>query len=244
MRILFAIKVIFALFMLFAFIFSLKGPFHQLGWFYDEGLYILLFGYTFGSIPFGYLLTRLSGAQDLRTVGSGNIGATNVLRTGKKGLAALTLLLDALKGATAIWAAILLYHPYPEIYLVWVYVVALGAMLGHIFPLWLNFKGGKGIATAFGLLLVLSWPVALTVLATWLLAAAVFRYSSLAALIATALTPFYAYLASNKMLMVFSIFLNVLIFISHRGNIRRLIQKQEPKIGCKDKLPIPPHPPA
>jgi glycerol-3-phosphate acyltransferase PlsY len=229
-------KVLFALFMMVAFILSLRTS-YQNHWFYSEGLYTFFYGYTFGSIPFGYLLTRLFRKTDIRTIGSGNIGATNVLRTGNKKLAAMTLLLDALKGAIAIWTTLLLYYIDPEIYLITLYMVALGAILGHIFPIWLNFKGGKGIATAFGLLLVLSWPVGLATLATWLLTTIIFRYSSLAALAAIFLTPFYAYLASNKILMFFSFFLSALIFISHFGNIKRLIQKQEPKIGCKHKTP-------
>jgi glycerol-3-phosphate acyltransferase PlsY len=232
------IKILFALFMIAAFTFSLRGPYQQ-EWFYTEGLYTLFYGYMFGSIPFGYLLTRLFGGQDIRTIGSGNIGATNVLRTGKKGLAVMTLLLDALKGLLAIWIGLKLYHSWTETSLIAIYIIGLGTMLGHIFPIWLNFKGGKGVATAFGLLLVLSWPIALAALGTWLLTAVIFKYSSLAALTAILFTPFYAYLASDRMLMVFSIILTLLIFISHFGNIKRLIQKQEPKIGCKHQTSTP-----
>ncbi|MBL0941220.1 MAG: glycerol-3-phosphate 1-O-acyltransferase PlsY [Alphaproteobacteria bacterium] len=235
-------KIIFVIFIAAAFTFSLWGS-HQHHWFYTEGFYPFFFGYTFGSIPFGYLLTRFFEKTDIRKLGSGNIGATNVLRTGRKGLAAMTLLLDGMKGAVAVWTTLWLYKPYSEIYLFTIYLVALGALLGHIFPIWLNFKGGKGVATAFGLLLVLSWPIALAALATWILVAAIFRYSSLAALTTTTLVPLYAYLVSDKHLMLFSFILNLLIFISHYGNIKRLIQKQEPKIGCKPQssLPQPPH---
>lgn len=226
------IKILFAIFTAAAITFSLEES-YQYHWFYSQGPYHFFFGYVFGSIPFGYLLTHFFGKTDIRTIGSGNIGATNVLRTGRKGLAAMTLLFDAIKGVLAIGTTLWLYKPYPEIYLTTIYLVALGALIGHIFPVWLNFKGGKGVATAFGLLLVLSWPIALAALATWLLTAAIFRFSSLAALITTALVPFYAYLACNEFLMFFSFILNLLIFISHFGNIKRLIQKQEPKIGCK-----------
>lgn len=144
----------------------------------------LILGYLFGSIPFGVLLTRLAGTRDLRTIGSGSIGATNVLRTGRKGLAAATLLGDALKGTFAVIVGGYIAGPNGAI------VAALGAFLGHLFPLWLRFKGGKGVATYIGLLIGLLWPVAIAFCALWLVVALVTRYSSAAALIATLVTPF------------------------------------------------------
>ena len=142
-----------------------------------------LFGYLCGSIPFGVMLTRLAGTQDIRTVGSGNIGATNVLRTGRKALAAATLLGDMLKGTVAV--LIVLYRSSRNLAL----VAGLGAFIGHLFPVWLSFKGGKGVATYIGILLGLAWPVALAFCVIWLAVAALTRYSSLAALIASAATP-------------------------------------------------------
>src|SRR2546422_2184088 len=143
----------------------------------------LAFGYLIGSIPFGLVLTRLAGTQDIRTIGSGNIGATNVLRTGRKGLAAATLLCDMLKGTAAVLVA---YHFFGQDLAV---LAGIGAFIGHLFPVWLRFKGGKGVATYIGVLLALAWPAALAFGAIWLLTAALTRYSSLAALVASAATP-------------------------------------------------------
>jgi acyl phosphate:glycerol-3-phosphate acyltransferase len=185
----------------------------------------LAFGYLLGSIPFGLILTRLAGTQDVRAIGSGNIGATNVLRTGRKGLAAATLLCDMLKGTVA---ALVTYHFFgPDLAI----LAGIGAFLGHVFPIWLKFKGGKGVATYIGVLLALAWPAALAFGAIWLLVAAATRYSSLAALIAGAATP--AILWFNKDLQEAEVFLvlTVMIFITHRANIARLINGTEGKIG-------------
>ena len=185
-----------------------------------------LFGYLLGSIPFGLLLTRLAGTQDIRTIGSGNIGATNVLRTGRRGLAAATLVGDALKGSVAVWLATWFGGPGLAV------PAALGAFLGHLFPVWLNFKGGKGVATYIGLLLALAWPVAIFFCVAWIVVAALTRYSSLAALIASAATPaflwWYQHDLQNAQLFLV---LSVLLWIMHRGNITRLVSGREGKIG-------------
>ena len=183
-------------------------------------------GYLLGSIPFGLVLTRMAGLGDIRSIGSGNIGATNVLRTGNKGLAAATLILDSGKGAFAALAAALAS---PEA----AAVAGLFAVLGHNFPVWLNFKGGKGVATTLGVLLAVSWPVGIAACATWLVVAAVFRYSSLAALVALALSPFYALIWSSTWVTVTALILAVLAIIRHRANIQRLVTGAEPKIGKK-----------
>jgi len=184
-------------------------------------------GYLLGSIPFGLVLTRMAGLGDIRTIGSGNIGATNVLRTGNKGLAAATLILDSGKGAFAALAAAALASPDAAA------VAGLFAVLGHNFPVWLNFKGGKGVATTLGVLLAVSWPVGVAACATWLVVAAIFRYSSLAALVALALSPFYALIWSDSWVTVTALILAVLAIIRHRANIQRLVTGAEPKIGKK-----------
>lgn len=182
-------------------------------------------GYVLGSIPFGVVLTRLAGLGDVRKLGSGNIGATNVLRTGHKGLAAATLLFDGGKGAAAVliganWG--------PDMAL----TAGLGALLGHLYPLWLAFKGGKGVATALGVLLALAWPVGVAACATWLVVAALFRYSSLAALVALAATPVYAWVFMADLQMVqFAAIVAILVWLKHHTNIRRLLKGQESKIG-------------
>jgi glycerol-3-phosphate acyltransferase PlsY len=185
----------------------------------------LVVGYAFGSIPFGLLLTRLAGTGDIRAIGSGNIGATNVLRTGRKGLAAGTLLGDALKGT----AAVLLTK--------WFggndagLIAALGAVLGHVFPVWLRFKGGKGVATYIGVLIAVSWIVALGFAAIWALVAWTTRYASLSGLIASALTPvLLAFLVGGKAALLFAA-LTALVWFMHRSNIQRLLAGTEPKIG-------------
>jgi acyl phosphate:glycerol-3-phosphate acyltransferase len=187
----------------------------------------LLFGYLCGSIPFGVILTRLAGTQDLRSVGSGNIGATNVLRTGNKRLAAATLLGDMLKGTAAVLIALYFFGPNPAL------AAGLGAFLGHLFPVWLRFKGGKGVATYIGVLLGLAWPAALAFCAIWLAVAAVTRYSSLAALIASAATPAVLLATSSGLEPVLFGVLTVILWITHRDNIARLLQGTEGKIGQK-----------
>ena len=187
----------------------------------------LLFGYLCGSIPFGVILTRLAGTQDLRSIGSGNIGATNVLRTGNKGLAAATLLGDMLKGTVAVLIALYVWGPNHAL------LAGLGAFLGHLFPVWLGFKGGKGVATYIGILLGLAWPAALAFCAIWLAVAAVTRYSSLAALIASAATPAVLLATSSGLEPVLFGVLTVILWITHRDNIARLLQGTEGKIGQK-----------
>ena len=183
------------------------------------------FGYLLGSIPFGLVLTRLAGTQDLRAIGSGNIGATNVLRTGRKGLAAATLILDALKGTVAVLVAF--HFGGQDLAL----LAALGAFLGHLFPVWLKFQGGKGVATFIGLLIALAWPAALVFGLIWLAVAALTRYSSLAALIASLAT--LAFLWFDRYLQEAQLFalLTVLMWAKHHANIRRLLAGTEGKIG-------------
>jgi glycerol-3-phosphate acyltransferase PlsY len=187
-------------------------------------------GYLLGSIPFGLIATRLGGAGDIRSIGSGNIGATNVLRSGRKDLALITLLGDGGKGALAVLLARWLTHDSA-------FVVALAggaAFVGHLFPIWLKFNGGKGVATFFGVLLAAAWPVGLLAAATWLLLAFLLRYSSLAALGAAALAPIFAFITDQPYpLLALSLFMAVLIFIRHHQNIARLLKGEEPKIGAK-----------
>lgn len=186
-------------------------------------------GYLLGSIPFGLVLTRLAGLGDIRQIGSGNIGATNVLRTGRKGLALATLLLDGGKGAIAVG-------------LVWVLlgrelvpVAGFAAVLGHNFPVWLGFKGGKGVATTIGTMLAAAWPVGLACIATWLVSAAVFRISSLSALIALAASPGFALYLAGPEYALMAAGLAVMGFYRHKANIIRLIRGEEPRIGGKKK---------
>jgi glycerol-3-phosphate acyltransferase PlsY len=183
------------------------------------------FGYLLGSIPFGLILTKLTGAQDPRAIGSGNIGATNVLRTGRKGLAALTLICDALKGTVAVLAA----DRYGGQDLA--VLAALGAFLGHLFPIWLRFKGGKGVATYIGLLIALAWPAALAFCAIWLVVAVASRYSSLAALVASAATPVLLWQQGWLQEAQLFAILTVLLWLMHRANIGRLLQGAEGRIG-------------
>ncbi|MEI9418846.1 glycerol-3-phosphate 1-O-acyltransferase PlsY [Mesorhizobium sp. Cs1321R2N1] len=186
----------------------------------------LVFGYLLGSIPFGLLLTRAAGLGDVRKIGSGNIGATNVLRTGNKGLAAATLLLDALKGTAAVLIA---GHFAPET-AVW---AGFGAFLGHLFPAWLRFKGGKGVATYLGVLVGLAWQVALIFAIVWLVMAFLFRFSSLAALAAAVVVPIALYFMSTPWIAVLFVVMSIIVFIKHRENISRLIAGTEGKIGAK-----------
>ncbi len=189
-------------------------------------LFALAFGYLLGSIPFGLILTRVAGLGDVRSIGSGNIGATNVLRTGNKKLAAATLLLDMLKGTAAVLIAGIAS---PEAAI----AAGLGAFLGHIFPVWLKFKGGKGVATYLGVLLGLFWQGALIFAAVWLGVAYATRYSSLAALVAAAIVPIALYIIGLHQIAVLFLILTVIVFIKHRANIRRLVAGNEGKIGSK-----------
>lgn len=192
-------------------------------------------GYLVGSIPFGVIATRLGGAGDVRNIGSGNIGATNVLRTGRKDLAAITLLGDGGKGAVAVFIAWLLTRNSGAQAQATLTALAGGsAFLGHLFPVWLKFKGGKGVATFFGTLLAAAWPVGIAAGATWIAMAFLFRVSSLAALTAAALAPIYVFLLDRPYpIAVMALFMGVLIYIRHKDNIGRLLKGQEPKIGKK-----------
>lgn len=196
-----------------------------------------LIGYLIGSIPFGLILTKLAGLGDVRKIGSGNIGATNVLRTGNKLLALATLILDGGKGAVVvILGNMLLTQDYAVL-------AGGGAFIGHLFPIWLKFKGGKGVATFIGVMLAISWPVGIAVALTWLLVAIVMRISSLSALVAAALSPLYIYVLMHNPFgdvyygdlqrIELSAFMAVLIFIRHHENIVRLLKGTEPRIGKK-----------
>jgi len=185
----------------------------------------IIASYLLGSIPFGLLLTKATGGPDVRTIGSGNIGATNVLRTGRKGLAALTLLLDALKGTAAVLLA--RYFAGNDAAL----AAGFAAFLGHLFPVWLKFKGGKGVATYIGLLLGVAWPAMLIFCAIWLVIAFVTRYSSLAALVASALTPLALYWLAQPAPALLFFALTLLLWLMHRANIARLLNGSEGKIG-------------
>jgi len=184
-------------------------------------------GYLLGSIPFGLIITRAAGCGDIRDIGSGNIGATNVLRTGRKGLAAVTLACDLLKGTAAVLLAG--YYLGPDAAL----IAGLGALVGHLFSVWLKFRGGKGVATYIGVLLGLTWPAALIFGAIWLVVAALFRYSSLAALVASALTPLGLLAFDKPKAAALFFVMTILVWIMHRANIRRLLNGSEGKIGAK-----------
>jgi glycerol-3-phosphate acyltransferase PlsY len=186
-----------------------------------------LVGYFFGSIPFGMVLTRLAGTQDLRSIGSGNIGATNVLRTGRKGLAAATLIGDMLKGTIAV--VIMGYYGGPDAAM----LAALGAFLGHLFPVWLKFNGGKGVATYIGVLIGLFWPAALMFCLIWLATAVTTRYSSLSALVAAFVTPLFLWWFGHPALASLFVVLTLLLFWKHSENIRRLQAGTEGRIGAK-----------
>ena len=189
-----------------------------------------LLGYLLGSIPFGLLLTRAAGLGDIRKMGSGNIGATNVLRTGGKGLAAGTLLLDALKGAVPVLIAAQL----GELAAVG---AAAGAVLGHMFPVWLSFKGGKGMATTIGVMWGLSWPVGAVACAAWLVFAVIFRYSSLATLLAALVAAIAAWFLADPRAAILLTLLVPLVWARHHQNIDRLLKGTEPKIGQRPKAP-------
>ncbi|MGM4891388.1 glycerol-3-phosphate 1-O-acyltransferase PlsY [Tardiphaga sp. 839_C3_N1_4] len=184
-------------------------------------------GYFLGSVPFGLVLTKLAGTQDIRTIGSGNIGATNVLRTGRKGLAAATLLLDALKGTVAVIIAGSVGGPVPAM------IAGLFAFLGHLFPVWLGFKGGKGVAVYIGIMFGLYWPAAIVFCLAWLACAFTSRYSSFSALTASAITPIFLWWAKAPQLAVLATALTLLLWFMHRENIKRLLNGTEGKIGQK-----------
>ena len=192
-------------------------------------------GYLLGSIPFGVIATRLGGAGDVRSIGSGNIGATNVLRTGRKDLALITLLGDGGKGAVAVFIAWWLTRQSGSAAQAQLTALAGGAsFLGHLFPVWLKFKGGKGVATFFGTLLAAAWPVGLAAGATWLITAFLVRISSLAALAAVALAPLYVFLLDRpRPIAAMALFMGVLIYFRHKDNIACLLKGEEPRIGAK-----------
>lgn len=194
---------------------------------WQSALLALLIGYALGSIPFGLIFARLAGAGDVRKIGSGNIGATNVLRTGKRWAAAATLLCDAGKGLAAVLIARRYFGDGPAL------IAGVGAFLGHVFPVWLGFKGGKGFATFLGILFALTWFGGAGVAITWLGAAAIWRISSLSALIAAALAPIYMLMLREPSYAALAALLAVAIFAVHRENIRRLVAGSEPRIGAK-----------
>ncbi len=191
-------------------------------------LIALVGGYLIGSVPFGLLLTKAAGLGDIRQVGSGNIGATNVLRTGRKGLAAATLILDGLKGAVAVLLA-------RQFLVDQDVVVGTAAVLGHLFPVWLGFRGGKGVATGLGVLLAAAWPVGLACCAVWLVAAKLLKMSSAAALTAFAAAPLFALVLSSVDHALMALLIAVLVFWRHEANIRRLLAGTEPRIGKSTK---------
>ncbi|WRP28599.1 glycerol-3-phosphate 1-O-acyltransferase PlsY [Sphingomonas sp. LY54] len=184
----------------------------------------LAVGYLLGSIPFGVLLTRMAGAGDLRAIGSGNIGATNVLRTGRKGLAALTLLLDGLKGTAAILLVRAFYPGMEDI-------GAIGALIGHLYPVWLRFRGGKGVATLMGIMAALQWESALVYAVVWLGTLAITRYSSLAGMTAALLAPVAAAAFQRFDLALLYLGFGLLVFWKHRSNVERLLAGTEPRVG-------------
>ena len=192
------------------------------------GIYlgVAVFGYLMGSVPYGLLLTRLAGLGDIRAIGSGNIGATNVLRTGNKTLAGITLLLDGLKGFLAVFlAGIILHHG--------MLIAALAAVLGHLYPVWLNFKGGKGVATGLGVFYGIAWPLGLICCLVWLLIAFTLRYSSLSALVAYAVAPIAALFLAGALPAEMTLIISALVYWRHKPNIQRLIRGEEPKIFNK-----------
>ena len=190
-------------------------------------VWAFVIGYLLGSIPFGLLLTRFAGLGDVRNIGSGNIGATNVLRTGHKGLAAGTLMLDALKGTAAVLIA---DHWFGQAAAI---LAGLGAFLGHLYPVWLKFKGGKGVATYIGVILGLFWPAAVAFCAVWVAVAYLSRFSSLSALVAAFAAPFVLLLNKQLEIAALALVMTLLLLWKHRANIRRLMQGEEPKIGAK-----------
>jgi glycerol-3-phosphate acyltransferase PlsY len=184
-------------------------------------------GYLSGSVPFGLILTQMAGLGDVRSIGSGNIGATNVLRTGNKGLAAATLILDALKGTVPALLGMHFFGVEGGV------IAGLFAFLGHIFPVWLGFKGGKGVATYIGVMFGLDWRMGLLLLAVWIATAAISRYSSLSALVATAAIPVVEFFAGDIRIAALAALMSVIVWIKHRANIERLLSGGESRIGSK-----------
>ena len=192
---------------------------------------VLTIGYFLGSIPFGLVITRCAGLGDIRKIGSGNLGATNVLRTGKKKLALLTLLLDAGKGGIAIVIVNHIFHDSGKDAEFSIFA-GIAAVIGHNFPVWMRFQGGKGVATTLGILLVIAWPVGLATCITWVIVAAISRYSSLSAIISLVASPFYALYLDREEVFVLASFLAILVIVRHHENIRKLITGREQKIGA------------
>ena len=192
-----------------------------------DSFYALGLGYLLGSVPFGLILTRLSGAGDLREIGSGNIGATNVLRTGRKGIAASTLLLDLGKGLLAVWLAWQWFPDFPG-------MAALGAVVGHCFPVWLKFKGGKGVATTMGVTLGLAWPIGAVYAGVWLGMLAITRISSPSGMTAAVAAPVAALVLGKPELAPVLAAIAVIVLVLHRANIQRLLTGTEPRVGSKD----------
>jgi len=184
----------------------------------------LVLGYLLGSIPFGLVLTRLAGAGDIRAIGSGNIGATNVLRTGRKGLAALTLILDAVKGAAAVLILDAIWPGTGNL-------AAIGAFFGHLYPVWLRFRGGKGVATLLGIALALSWPAGLAFALVWLGALALFRFSSVGGMAAAVAAPIAAAVLGQWSLVALFLLFALMVLWKHRANIGRLLDGSEPRVG-------------
>ena len=197
---------------------SMSGPYYAAA---------ALFGYVLGSIPFGLIFAQLAGGGDVRKIGSGNIGATNVLRTGKKWAAVATFLADAGKGAAAVLVLRFFYGNDMAVF------GALGAVLGHLFPVWLRFRGGKGVSTFFGVMIALYWPAGLLAGATWIAMAVLLRISSLSALVATALAPVYLIVLNEHLYATLALVLAAIIWVMHRANIARLLKGAEPRIGAK-----------
>ncbi len=190
-----------------------------------EMIVSIVFGYLCGTIPFGLILVKSAGLGDIRSIGSGNIGATNVLRTGNKKVAAATLLLDAIKGTVPALLMGWLYGPQAAV------LAGLAAFFGHLFPLWLGFKGGKGVATSIGVLFGLFWPLGLIFMGVWIAMALVFRISSLSALTASFVSPFAAWAVGRTDLILPAALMGAAVFITHRANISRLLKGEEPRIG-------------
>jgi glycerol-3-phosphate acyltransferase PlsY len=199
---------------------------------WDTLILAAICAYLLGSVPFGVVITRAMGLGDVRKIGSGNIGATNVLRTGSKGAAAATLLLDGAKGAVAVLLARWLVGAEDA-----AQAAALAAFLGHLYPVWLNFKGGKGVATFLGTLLALAWPVGLAACATWVAGAAILRISSAAALLSAALSSFWLWTFGEGRMLVLVLILTLLVYVRHAANLVRMKAGTEPKIGQKKTPP-------